>query len=301
MNIELAWKSRNAAECVPQPYDYRSRDWHGARRDVPDMRRLLHEGPLGLVEHYSVSAPNAPPKGFSPDFQLALPVFGALAWRVGKNESLVDANTGMFIRGGEEFSEDHPIPNIGHSGLIVTPSMSVIDELGNGRRDKVAEIFATDTRPASAKAQMLAHRIVACAATMSPMEIEELAIAFMNELINAEPPPPMNGTKKVINKAKEVLHELDCEPLTLADIAAQVGVTPIYLTQAFKRSEGIPLYRYQSRLRLSRALAELPFSESLTALALDLGFSSHSHFAAVFRSVFGMSPSCYRNEAKLAA
>ncbi|MGC1470239.1 MAG: helix-turn-helix transcriptional regulator [Sphingorhabdus sp.] len=260
------------------------------------MRRLLHVGHLGLVEHYSVSAPNAPPKGFSPDFQFAIPVFGALGWRVGKLESLVDANTGLFIRGGEEFSEEHPIPGIGHSGLIVTPSATAIDELGGGRKDKVQEIFATDTRPASAKAQMLAHRLVGRAESMTQIEIEEHSIEFMHELIRAKSPPAMNGTQKVINRAKEVLHELDCEPLTLADVASQVGVTPIYLTQAFKRSEGIPLYRYQSRLRLSRALAELPFNESLTALALDLGFSSHSHFAAVFRSVFDVSPSCYRSE-----
>lgn len=297
MNFEIAWKKdQAAADCPSLPYDYRSRDWHGARTDVADMRRLLHRGPLGLVEHYSVSAPNAPPKGHSPDFQLSVPVFGALAWRVGQQESLVDGNTALFIRGGEDFSESHPMPNVGHSGLIVTPSSALIDELGEGRKDRICEIFASDTRPASAKAQLYAHRLVARAQSMTPVEVEEVSIAFMRELISAVAPPPMNGTKRIINRAKEVLHELDCEPLTLSDVAAEVGVTPIYLTQAFKRSEGIPLYRYQSRLRLSRALAELPFAESLTALALDLGFSSHSHFAAVFRSVFGLSPSRYRSE-----
>lgn len=296
MNIEVGWRKHQAVGCPPLPYDYRSRDWHGARTDVTDMRRLLHRGSLGLVEHYSVSAPNAPPKGYSPDFQLSVPVFGALAWRVGQHQSLVDGNTALFIRGGEEFSEGHPIPDIGHSALIVTPSDAAIDELGGGHKNGVREIFASDTRPASPKAQLYAHRLVARSEAMTPVEIEELAIAFMQELISAMAPPPMNGTKRVINRAKEVLHELDCEPLTLSDVAAEVGVTPIYLTQAFKKSEGIPLYRYQSRLRLSRALAELPFTESLTALALDLGFSSHSHFAAVFRSVFGISPSYYRSE-----
>jgi AraC-like DNA-binding protein len=44
-------------------------------------------------------------------------------------------------------------------------------------------------------------------------------------------------------------------------------------------------------LGLARALAELPHADDLTALALDLGFSSHSHFSAVFRRTFGLTPS----------
>jgi AraC-like DNA-binding protein len=37
---------------------------------------------------------------------------------------------------------------------------------------------------------------------------------------------------------------------TLAEIVAEVGVSPVYLTQVFQQVEGLPLYRYQLRLRL---------------------------------------------------
>jgi hypothetical protein len=50
------------------------------------------------------------------------------------------------------------------------------------------------------------------------------------------------------------------------------------LTTAFRRTEGVPLHRYLTQLRLAQALVELPHASDLTALALDLGFSSHSHF-----------------------
>jgi AraC-like DNA-binding protein len=59
----------------------------------------------------------------------------------------------------------------------------------------------------------------------------------------------------------------------------------------------MPLYRYQSRLRLARALDLLAQYDDLTALALDLGFSSHSHFSAVFRQTYGRSPSEFRESA----
>ena len=81
---------------------------------------------------------------------------------------------------------------------------------------------------------------------------------------------------------------------TLAEIAAEVGGSPVYLTQVFQQVEGLPLYRYQLRLRLARALDLLPDCEDLTALGLELGFSSHSHFSAAFRETYGRSPSEFR-------
>jgi AraC family transcriptional regulator len=58
--------------------------------------------------------------------------------------------------------------------------------------------------------------------------------------------------------------------------------------------EGLPLYRYQLRLRLARALDLLAQYEDLTALSMDLGFSSHSHFSAAFRQAYGRTPTEFR-------
>ncbi len=73
-------------------------------------------------------------------------------------------------------------------------------------------------------------------------------------------------------------------------MAAEVGVSPVYLTQVFRQVEGMPLYRYQLNLRLSRALDLLGEYSDLTMLALDLGFSSHSHFTFAFRKAYGAAP-----------
>jgi AraC-like DNA-binding protein len=71
----------------------------------------------------------------------------------------------------------------------------------------------------------------------------------------------------------------------------------VYLTQSFQMVEGMPLYRYQLRLRLARALDQLSEVEDLTTLGLSLGFSSHSHFSAAFQQVYGRSPSEFRQTA----
>ena len=58
---------------------------------------------------------------------------------------------------------------------------------------------------------------------------------------------------------------------TLAEIGAEMGASPVYLTQLFGQVEGVPLYRYHLRLRLARALDLVPHHEDLATLALDLG------------------------------
>jgi AraC-like DNA-binding protein len=80
-----------------------------------------------------------------------------------------------------------------------------------------------------------------------------------------------------------------------------VGASPAYLTDVFRRIEGVPLHRYLTQLRLARALVELPHASDLTTLAIDLGFSSHSHFTAVFRRAFGCTPSRFRDSSRTTA
>ncbi|MCT7149601.1 AraC family transcriptional regulator, partial [Salmonella enterica subsp. enterica serovar Oranienburg] len=70
------------------------------------------------------------------------------------------------------------------------------------------------------------------------------------------------------------------------------------LTQVFKQVEGVPLYRYQLQLRLARALDLLGRMDDLSALAAELGFSSHSHFTHAFRQAFGRSPAEFRRSSR---
>ena len=84
---------------------------------------------------------------------------------------------------------------------------------------------------------------------------------------------------------------------TLAEVAAEVRGSPVYLTQVFQQVEGMPLYRYQLRLRLARALDLLGSYEDLAALSMDLGFSNHSHFSAAFREAYGQTPTDFKRSA----
>jgi AraC-like DNA-binding protein len=102
---------------------------------------------------------------------------------------------------------------------------------------------------------------------------------------------------RLANRVKVLLASDLSRRWTLAEIAAEIGGSPVYLTQVFQQVEGLPLYRYHLRLRLARALDQIPRYEDLSALAAELGFSSHSHFAAAFRQAYGRSPTAFKRSA----
>ena len=86
------------------------------------------------------------------------------------------------------------------------------------------------------------------------------------------------------------------ERLTLEELARAVHSSPYHLSRVFQQHAGLPIHRYLTLLRLRASLEHLAGGqEDLTALALDLGFSSHSHFTDTFRREFGCAPSEVRN------
>jgi AraC family transcriptional regulator len=102
-------------------------------------------------------------------------------------------------------------------------------------------------------------------------------------------PPPW------VSQARDLLHADQGGRRTLSELAGEVGVHPVTLARAFRRSYGCSVGEYMRRLRIERAAAELGASDTpLAAIALAAGFSDQSHFSNLFRRETGMSPSAYR-------
>lgn len=131
------------------------------------------------------------------------------------------------------------------------------------------------------------------------LEGESLALTLVQRAIGprtARTPGSTRAAQRLVDRAKLVLAADLARRWTLAQVAAEVGVSPVYLTQVFHRVEGVPLYRYQLRLRLARALDLIATRDDLASLALELGFSSHSHFAAAFQQTYARTPSQFREQ-----
>jgi AraC-like DNA-binding protein len=274
---------------------------------VRDSRTKVLDLPVGFVEdlrRWSPS-PEKSPEGFCTDFQICLPYAGFFVWHVGKDDVVGDPNQVMFVRGGEPFQVS-TASRFGYAELIVTPEIGILSEIAhvNGRPLSEHPLFTRRAAVATCGVQAAHVRFshwLPTAASRECLEAEEALIALIRAALESDVrrlETPTAGTARVIRRTKQVLHDRLTERLRLADIARDVGASPAYLTDLFRRTEGIPVHQYLMRLRLARALVELPHADDLTALALDLGFSSHSHFTATFRRQFGRTPSQYRERTR---
>lgn len=98
-----------------------------------------------------------------------------------------------------------------------------------------------------------------------------------------------------VENARQVIADRYRENLSLSEIAREVGVSVFHLSRVFHARTGFSLHAYRTQLRLRAALARLAERHAdLTGIALDLGFSSHSHFTETFRRTFGRTPSSVR-------
>jgi len=97
---------------------------------------------------------------------------------------------------------------------------------------------------------------------------------------------------RLVEHTREVLAADPGGAHTLARLARTVHGSPFHLTRTFREVLGVPLHQYLLRLRLTLALQRIDQGErTLSTLALDLGFSSHSHLTTAFRRHFGVTPS----------
>lgn len=271
--------------------------------ETPTISRttLLQNG-FGLVESLRVAGPRTPKptaEGYSPDFQVCLPYHGAFVWHVGDDDVVADPNRVLFVAGGEGFRLSQPVHG-GYGELIVSMHPTLLAELlGVAERQLPRHpLFRERSRSADLRLQRLGaecfHR--SAHGGWEGLAGEEWLVAFVRSSLAA---PPVDATistatTRLLGRAKEYLAAHVSAPIRLSHVARAVGTSPAYLTTIFSRVEGAPLHRYLVQLRLARALIEVPHANDLTALALDLGFSSHSHFTAAFRRAFGCTPSRFR-------
>lgn len=83
----------------------------------------------------------------------------------------------------------------------------------------------------------------------------------------------------------------------LVRFAREAGLSEFHFGRAFKQSTGYAPSRYFIRLRMERARQLLrETSRPIIEVGLEVGYSSASHFAQVFRREAGVSPSDYRGD-----
>lgn len=231
---------------------------------------------------------------------LVFPYRGLFMRHVGSTQSVADANHVLFFNGGEGYQVSHPATG-GDACLSLSISQPLLQELAPAAllQHRDAPMFRNQSLRIDERAQVLVAllRHSLRSGAIEPLEAESLALTLVCRSLGPRTTHAAGSTRarqRLVDRARLLLASDLNRRWTLAEIASEVGGSPVYLTQAFKQVEGMPLYRYHLRLRLARALDRIADCEDMAALALDLGFSSHSHFSAAFRQAYGRTPSEFR-------
>ena len=134
-----------------------------------------------------------------------------------------------------------------------------------------------------------------------PLMVDETTLDLMvavASLGGGSPSPPPSDRRRRRSAAVEAVEAVKWRlagtdpPPTLAGLAAEVHHSPFHLARVFRRATGSTIHSYGRQVRLRRSLdAVLDGGRSLTEVALDHGFSSHSHYTREFSRCFGRPPS----------
>ncbi|KRE89876.1 AraC family transcriptional regulator [Frateuria sp. Soil773] len=235
---------------------------------------------------------------------LVFPYRGVYLRHVGTDQAVADANHVLFFNADEGYRVSHPVDG-GDACLSLGLAPAVLEELAPGGllRTGAKPVFRRQHQRIDPRAQalvaLLRHSLVNDA--IEPLEAEALLLTLASRSLGARTshgPASTHARRRLADRVKLLLAGDLSRRWTLAEIGAEIGSSPVYLTQVFRQVEGVPLYRYHLQLRLARALDLVGRCEDLSALAADLGFSSHSHFANAFRQAYGRSPAAFRQFAR---
>jgi len=229
---------------------------------------------------------------------LALVRSGAFVRRDRMGRHVADATRVVFFNPAEPYMVDHPLPG-GDRCTALRFEPRTLHESARQPRGASSRVFARASLIGDAEMH-LSHRTLLQAVRMQdPMGVEETALRLLQLCTQDEPDAQPGGAAArraavLAADAQVLIASLFSERVTLEMLAQQLDVSPFRLCRAFRQATGGTLHEHLTRLRLAAALEKLPlYRDRLTALAFDLGFSSHSHFSYVFRGYFGRAPSAF--------
>jgi AraC family transcriptional regulator len=243
------------------------------RRDSVFRTPLMHWEQLTLVstdgvwnDGYRVDSP-----------RLLLPVNAFFECRLDRANFVCDPSTALWLTPDETYAMRHRVLGQ-HSALLCLDG-----DFGPSRRAAL---------PLDAHLHLGRWRRALADGATEPLALEEQIGALAGALLT---PGEAARPHRAVERAREYIASAPGRSDTLGEIAAAAHCSPFHLARTFRARTGQSLHGFRTRLRMVQAIERLRDGETdLSALAADLGYTSHSHFTAVFRRSVGVAPARLR-------
>ena len=235
---------------------------------------------------------------------IVFPRCSVLIRQLGREPVLATPNHAMLYNAEQRYRRElHH--ELGDESVFVELTEETLEQLaGDGR------LHATHV-PTGRRTYLFQHLLVRQLRGRSSdeLEAEELAFrlvlsALAPQLVRRQPARERTSTdhRELAEAAKsEIASDLSVRR-SLGELARKLHTSPFHLARVFRAETGFTLAGYRQALRLRAALERLPENDrDLSALALELGFSSHSHFTASFTREFGVPPSAVKDPRRIRA
>ena len=133
-----------------------------------------------------------------------------------------------------------------------------------------------------------------------PLWVEETLLEVLGALAPNGAADPLRASARhdrFVHHVKEILSSRSEQPWSVTAIAKVMETSPFHACRVFRRRTGDTLHAYLTEQRLRRSLTRLEEGDEIQEIGVRLGFASHSHFTAHFRTAFGVTPSQFRKRA----
>jgi AraC-like DNA-binding protein len=236
---------------------------------------------------------------------------GFFVRRGARGDAAADAAGVLFFTRDEPYRVEHPVDGGDDCTAMVVDDATLLEALGRrvpAAADRPSAPFPVPWAPTSTRTVAALHALRLALATRHPdaIALDEACHDVLSLVVDdlaAHVGRPRTALRAVtvaehrerVDAARSFLARRHADPLRLADVAREAACSPFHLTRLFRAHVGVPLHRHLRRLRLRAAMDRLASGETnLAAVAVAVGFASHSHFTDAFRRELGVPPSAWR-------
>lgn len=226
------------------------------------------------------------------EFVIGVVVDGAESLEVGRQNHIATAGSSLLLQPEQAHANASIPPSPLDYRVLYIPTTTMTDWL----ETDLSFACPVSTCPA------LYHRIrdthLSLEQSTGRLEQESAFSTLMEEVRrSSQPCPPLHRTDPAPAGMKRVRDYIDANydsDFGLEQLSAVAGVSRFHLIRAFKKATGLSPLAFRNQRRIEEARRMLRGQQTITQIALALGYADHAHMTRHFQRIVGTSPSRYR-------
>jgi AraC family transcriptional regulator len=135
--------------------------------------------------------------------------------------------------------------------------------------------------------------------SVSPLAMEGLLLELFSDFARRNKARSEKTPPRWLLQLDDLLRTRFLERLDFGELAAEVAVSPAYLSRNFRKFRGCTVGDYVRNLRVAWAAQKLNGTAiSIADVAVEAGYFDQSHFTRVFKATTGLTPCEFRRNAR---